>query len=145
MRLSRHHCCCPCRWYCAVAVASPPGGLKRTLKPFLRDLATRFDDLDSLDKISLVRGKLADVQSAMATNLRMADERQSLLEGADARTRLMEGSARRMLQRGAAIGSRRRCCCGCSALAVTVLALLVLVVVAAVIVALNYAHFRWWR
>jgi hypothetical protein len=31
------------------SVASPPGGLKRTLRPFLKDLAMKFDDLDSID------------------------------------------------------------------------------------------------
>lgn len=139
------------RTYPHESVASPPGGLKRSLKPFLRDLAVKYDDLDAIDKIATVAGKLDSLRSTMASNLAMADERQSLLERGERGGRDLEGAARRQFQRGAALSHRRRCCgctwwcCQCSCLSATVLAFLVLVIVAAVVLSLNYTKLHWWR
>ena len=38
------------------SVSSPEKGLKRSLKPILRELAARFDDLDSIDRIVAAHG-----------------------------------------------------------------------------------------
>ena len=78
------------------SVSSPEKGLKRSLKPILRELAARFDDLDTIDKIVATHNKAEQVVKQVGKALVRADERQNLLEGREAETRQLAESAKRL-------------------------------------------------
>lgn len=126
------------------SVASGPGGMRRTLRPFLRDLAARFDDLEGIDKLAAVSSKVTALQTTMAKAVRDASERSSLLDAADARNRELSTGARRMYQRTETL-QRRACCARWTPCWIAVIVLLVLLVVVGVILGLNYAVLHWWE
>ena len=129
------------------SVSSPEKGLKRSLKPILRELAARFDDLDSIDRIVAAHGKAQAVVEKMATNLKLADERQNLLEAREAETRHLAESSKRLftamtrakyMVKGRC-WRRYRCCC-----IIATMILLALACIAAAIVVTNYTSQHWW-
>lgn len=123
------------------SVASPEKGMKRTLKSFLRDLASRFDDLDGIDRIAAVQTKLDALQSAMARNLALADERESLLQRNVAATDRLARSAKEMFTRTSAVKRAAQCACVRNYVVITV-AVLLLVVIAGLLVAAYL--FKWF-
>jgi hypothetical protein len=62
------------------SVASPEKGLRKSLKPFLRALASRFDDLEGMDRIVAAQVKLDRVQTVMVQAIHRASENDALLE-----------------------------------------------------------------
>lgn len=93
------------------SISSPEKGLKRSLRPYLKELATRFDDLESLDKINTVQAKVDNLKVLAEKNMVLMDEREGLLERQTDRSKNMSASAKQMFQTGSA-ASRRNACCG---------------------------------
>lgn len=125
------------------SVGSAPGGLKKSLRPFLRELATRFDDLDSVDKIAAVASRLSEVQDTLRKTIQKADERASLLEREDNKTREMEYTARSMFQRGRTL-RRTACWAQWSSCGLALLIALLVAIGVGILLGLNYGAFHWW-
>lgn len=121
------------------------GSLQRSLSRFLEALAVRYDDLDALDKFSQVQTSLSQLQSKMAANIRLVDERQSLLEAEVGRSRSLEASSRAAYLRTASM--RRRACCARYKVAcwVATIVLILLAIIAAAVLGINYSKAHWWR
>ena len=49
------------------SLSAPERGLRRTLQPFLKQLASRFDDIESIDKVAAVQGKVRLVNNSTLT------------------------------------------------------------------------------
>ena len=120
------------------SISSPAGGLKRALKPFLSELAARFDDLDSLDRVVAVQKKVDALKDTMLTTLVAADERHGLLDNTDERTRQLASGAQAYYKRTNTL--RRRACCALCAAWVWCIVILIAVALigAGIVVGLNY-------
>jgi hypothetical protein len=125
----------------SAAATTPAGGLQRPLARFLAALAARFDDVESLDKLTKVGGQLKTLQATMAKNLVLADERHTLLDRELDKTAELASSARLFSSRASAI--KRVMCCRSLTATLAVVGV-VLVVIAAIILVLNYTKFHWW-
>lgn len=126
------------------SVASPEKGMKRTLKGFLRDLAARFDDLDGIDRIANVQTKLDALQSVMARNLALADERQSLLMREVEATDRMARTAKDIFQKTAVVKRRMLCSCVKGYMLAIVVTIVVLLIAAGVIVYVGKSVLHWF-
>lgn len=83
----------------AAAVAAPPpvdASLRRALRPLLKELALRYDDLDSIDRIVAAQSKVAAVVDAASRTLKHADERSNLLEDREAQSAKLLDSSKRL-------------------------------------------------
>lgn len=121
------------------SLTAPPGGLKRELKRFLADLAARFDDLDSLDRVVAVQHKVDALKDKLVTTISAADERRSLLEDADEKTRQLASGAQAYYKRSNTL-RRRACCALCAAWVWFFVAIIVVLLVGAgIVVGLNYS------
>ena len=40
------------------SVSAPDRGLRKTLRPFLKQLASRFDDIEGIDKVAAAQSKV---------------------------------------------------------------------------------------
>jgi len=116
--------------------------LKKALKPFLRQLGAKFDDLESLDKIAAVRRKVADVQRVMGENLQRASERDSLLSELDHKAAALEASAGTLF---AGAVKLRQYSCRSKWRAYAMITLLLLIAATALVLGLNYGTFHWWQ
>ena len=129
------------------SVSSPEKGLKRSLKPILRELAARFDDLDSIDRIVSAHSKAQEVVKKVGVGLARAGERQNLLEAREEETKHLAESAKQLftaMKRAKYLTKGRcwrryRCCCIIGSSIFFVLA-----AIAATIVVLNYTTNHWW-
>jgi len=126
------------------SISSAPGGLRRTLRPFLQELAARFDDLEALDKIEAVRRKAEKLQDTMRATLTMADERESLLASEEAKTAALRRSAQAFHHQTAVL--RRRACCALTSawIWVAVIVGIVAAVGVGIVMALNFSIFKWF-
>ena len=115
--------------------------LRKALKPFLRQLGAKFDDLESLDKIAAVRRKVAEVQRVMGENLQRATERDSLLSELDHKAAALEASAGTLF---AGAVKLRQISCRSKWRTYAFFAALLLVVATGVVLVLNYQTFHWW-
>jgi len=125
------------------SIASGVGGLRRTLRPFLRDLAARFDDLEGIDKLAAATTKVAALQTTLSAAVHAATERSSLLEAADARTREVDTGARRMYRRSATL-QRRACWARWTLCCFAIAAVVVLLALVGLLLGLNYGLLHWW-
>jgi hypothetical protein len=77
------------------SLASPEKGLQRSLRPFLRALAARFDDLEGLgDRITTTAAKTEALKEKLAKTLVLADERASLLSDVQEKSEELADGAR---------------------------------------------------
>lgn len=129
------------------SLAAPDKGLKRPMRPFLKTLASKFDDLESLDRISATEMKADRVKQQLHKALVLADERSRLLEETDDKMQTMAASARTMFNTATSIRSKQRakmmrawkrffCCCGACCLFI--------VIAISVIAGLNYGLYHWF-
>ena len=108
------------------------------LKPFLKELAGRFDDLEAIDRVTVVRDKAAAVTRSLYTTMAVLDERESLLAARETETEAMATTAKSLfanINRAKGVAAARfwrryRVCIYCAML------LGGLVIIAGVIVAL---------
>ncbi len=114
--------------------------LKKGVKPFLKRLAARFDDIESLNKIAAAQRRVLEVQEIMADNMRAASERDNLLGSLDNKTRALNASAKKMFEGSQAL---KRKTCRRYWKIVGLVFLLILIAVA-IILALNYTNTHWW-
>ena len=91
------------------SLTAPEGGLQKTMRGFFNRLAVKFDDLEAIDSMAKVQGKLSAVRTLMSKNLSLADERHSLLERTSEKTAQLESSARGFYNKTSAIKSRACC------------------------------------
>ena len=129
----------------AAAAAGPASAearaLKKALKPFLKQLGAKFDDLEQLDKIAAVRRKVADVQRVMGDNLARASERDSLLSDLDHKAAALEASAHTLF---AGAQRLRDYSCRAKWRSYATVALAVAVAATVVVLGLNYGTFHWF-
>ena len=116
--------------------------MKKALKPFLKTLAGKFDDIEAIDKLAAVRRKVADVQKVMGENLVRATERDTLLSGLEEKSQQLETSAGVMFKGASAL---RRHACLAKWRIYIIIALLLLILGAVLVVVLNYTTFHWWQ
>jgi hypothetical protein len=116
--------------------------LRRVVEPFLKTLATKFDDLEAIDKLAAAARKVQDVQRIMADNLNhVVSERDSLLSGLHSKSDHLNDSAKKMFKSSSQL--KRKALCSlwwCRILVV----LFVLGAGAAIVLGLNYGEYHWW-
>lgn len=71
------------------SVSAPEKGLRRALKPFLKALASRFDDLEGIDKVAATQAKAESVKKAISTTLDSALRRADHVDGLSESTSLL--------------------------------------------------------
>lgn len=125
------------------SLASPEKGMRRTLKSFLRDLAARFDDLDSIDRIATVQSKLDALQVTMSKNIALADERQTLLQREVESSDRLAKSARDMFRTSQSIKRHAQCAC-IKGYCVLITVILLVIVIGVVVIGLGLGVFHWF-
>ena len=116
-------------------------GLQRALKPFLSTLASKFDDLDGIDKLTATSAKADAAKAALYNTLKVAGERGRLLDNNLASSEGVLDSAKRMFGTANTLKSaqrrlyRRRCC--------LVVSCITVVVGIAVVVILDQTVYHW--
>jgi hypothetical protein len=130
--------------YAHESIASPDKGLRRSLKPFLRALATRYDDLETIDKITSAQAKLDRLTHVMVENVHLATERDVLIERVHSRSETLNAAARALFSTGQRIRRRKCCSCVSSYAILVVITAAALTLLALIVVALNYSTYHWW-
>jgi hypothetical protein len=124
------------------SVASPPGGLKRTLRPFLKDLAMKFDDLDSIDSKAQAAQSRSLASSAVSQPQdRGADERQKLLPREGVKSNLLQAS-RQVHNKSNTMQRRARFSKVCKVATVFVVAILIIIIGS--VLGVNYSTYNWF-
>ena len=105
--------------YARESLSSPEKGLKRSLRGFLKQLATRFDDLETMDKILATEGKAQALKATLHKSLAAADERSRLINEVEASSESIAKGAKDMFRAASKARSHARCaankpllCCG---------------------------------
>lgn len=127
------------------SISSPESGKSlfksKGLKTFLKTLASKFDDVDGIDKIAAAARRVQDVQRIMADNINQASERDGLLAGIDDKSKKLNQSAKSMFESSTAL--KRKSCCR-KWMAYTIVTSIFLFAAAAIILGLNYGQYHWW-
>jgi hypothetical protein len=117
-------------------------GLKKSVEPFLKSLAAKFDDLESIDKLAAAAKKVAEVKQVMASNIAIATERDGLLSNLEDKSERLSESARAMFKASSA--AKRKACC--RHMKCVIIAVVCGVAAAAgIVLGLNYGVFHWWE
>jgi len=116
--------------------------LKASAKKFIKTLASKFDDISSVDKVLSVKRKVEDVKMTMGRNLDLAlGERDALLEGLVEKSKKLETGAQLL---SANANAARRAACFRMYKSYFLVILFVLLIILVIVLSLNYSVFHWW-
>lgn len=124
------------------SLSAPPGGLQRALARFLEGLAARYDDVEGIDKLARVQGSVKALQGTMANNLRLADERHTLLDREVDKTQQLAETSKSLFKRTAGMRSIMRCRRWTVILSIALIALAAAAIITIVLVGKFATH--WW-
>lgn len=125
------------------SLACPEKGLQRSLRPFLRSLAARFDDLEGLgDRITATAAKTEALKDKLAKTLVLADERASLLNDVHDKSEELAEGARSLFTTARRIRTAQRWA-RCRATLWVVLCCVGIAGVVALVLGLGFGVFHW--
>lgn len=129
---------------CGRAKRSSPPPTPHPPPPLAQVLASKYDDLSTLDKLAATTKKVQDVQRVMADNMVKASERDSLLSGLNVKSEELASSSKKMFQSATTLKRKARCACVRTYAYAILCVVLLLAAAAAVVLGLNYGDKHWW-
>jgi hypothetical protein len=115
---------------------------RRLIEPYLKTLATKFEDIEGIDKLATASRKVQDVQKIMAENIALVSERDALISGLEEKSVTLKNSAKYMFTSSNKL-KQNACrklwwCYGFIVIGILLSA-------CAIVLGLNYGVFHWWE
>ena len=115
---------------------------RKLIETYLKTLANKFEDIESIDKFVAASRKVQDVQKIMADNIVMASERDALLTGLQDKSQNLKESAKTMFT---ASNKMKKKACWKLWYCYGFIVFGVLFAAVAIVLGLNYGIFHWWE